>query len=84
MLLAANRSTIAVTGPEQVSELCSTTVHCNIAGEPSAATVLDRVADGAGTGNLNSNLIINIIMPLLTFFGLSIFQHTFNSEVGSI
>ena len=49
VLLAVNRSTIAVTGPEQVSELCSTTVHCNIAGEPSTATVLDRVADGAGT-----------------------------------
>ena len=50
VLLAANSSTLAVTGPEQVSGLCSTTVHCNMAGEPSAATVLDRVADGAGTG----------------------------------
>ena len=49
VLLAANRSIIVVTGPEQVSELCSTTVHCNIAGESSTATVLDRVADGAGT-----------------------------------
>ena len=66
VLVAVNRSTIVVTGPEQVSELCSTTVHCNIAGEPSIVTVLDRVADGAGT----RKCLITKVM----FVGLSIYS----------
>ena len=68
VLLAANRSTIAVTGPEQVSVLCSTTIHCNIAGEPSTATVLNRVADGAGT----RKYFVTVIK--IIFVGLNIYS----------
>ena len=51
--LVETSSTVAVTGPEQVSELCSFNVHSRVAGDPINTTLLVRVADGGGTNGLN-------------------------------
>ena len=53
-VLVETRFTTTITGPEQVSELCSITVHCRVAGDPANTTLLVRLADnGAGTNGLN-------------------------------
>ena len=52
-VLVETSSTVAVTGPEQVSELCSITVHSRVAIDPANTTLLVRLADGGGTNGLN-------------------------------
>ena len=48
-LLFAETRCMMETRSEQVSELCSTTMHCSVAGESCPAIPAVRLADGAGT-----------------------------------
>ena len=47
-MLCAETRWMMETKSEQVSELCSTTMHCSVAGEPCPTIPAVRLADGVG------------------------------------